>query len=100
MLDKLGIKLLKAIKQMCNADSYSILECAEIIAAVSKDMDNETLKRYIDYFVSQGYIDVKKENKQKLFQIGDFSIYAIVYFWLCWGISRKLCLLDNRIILC
>ncbi|MBQ4558042.1 MAG: hypothetical protein IJA61_01535 [Clostridia bacterium] len=66
MLDKLGIKLLKVIKQMCNADSYSILECAEIIAAVSKDMDNETLKRYIDYFVSQGYIDVKYSDEKQV----------------------------------
>lgn len=66
MLDKLGVRLLKTIKNMCNAESYNILECAELINAVSDKMDVDMLKKYIEHFVSLGYIDVKYSDEKQI----------------------------------
>jgi DNA integrity scanning protein DisA with diadenylate cyclase activity len=66
MLDKLGKKIIKALKAMCNIDSYSILEINEILTELSQKIDVEVFTKYIEYLVENGYIDVKYIDQKQI----------------------------------
>ena len=59
MLDKLCKKFLRTLINYCGDNGYSIIEIAELVSVVSNKLDQELLKKYINYLTDNEYIDVK-----------------------------------------